>query len=784
MAATSFCHPSNDPKTPNKPSNNPISASKIRVIVRVRPFLPHEFTPNNGNRVSCISLLDQDSQSQDEVAVYLKDPYTSRNECYQLDSFYDQEDDDVFQIFEKEVSPMMHHIFNGCNATVFAYGATGSGKTYTMQGTEEHPGLIPLAMSNIIYMCQNTGSTAHLSYYEVYMDRCYDLLELKATEISVLDDRDGQIHLRGLSQVPVRTMSEFLDVFASGVQRRKVAHTSLNDVSSRSHGVFVISVVSTPDETGRSVCGKLNLIDLAGNEDNRRSCSEGIRLQESAKINQSLFALSNVIYALNNNQPRIPYRESKLTRILQDSLGGTSRALMVACLNPGEYQESVNTVGLAARSRHVSNFVPSTHKLETPKTNVDMEAKLRSWLESKGKAKTAQQRLGPFISPILKKTPSSIMSSAKKSVTFCTSVNVERTSINQDAQNTTESRTFADSFRNLIDDEAAFDSFKEDNDRREIEHDVNKAAAWETYQDLPMEPLSKGVNSQITNVSKDAVPQSPLLESKGKAKTSHQRLEPFHSPILKKTPSSIMNSAKKSVTFCTSVKAERTSMNQDAQQTTESRTFADSFRNLMDDEAAFDSFKEDNDRREIEQEVNKAASDLPDEPLNKGVNSQITNVSKDAVLQSPLSKGVNSQITNVSKDAVLKSPLSKGVNLQITNVSKDTVLQSPLSKGVNAQITNQNGTPLDKFSARSSAMKSCLVQEYIDLLNNASREELLELKGIGEKRADYIIELREESPLNSLSDLEKIGLSLKQAKNLFTKSAKKLFEYKEDSTID
>ncbi|KAI5441430.1 hypothetical protein KIW84_010777, partial [Lathyrus oleraceus] len=129
-----------------------------RVIVRVRPFLPHEFT-SSSNRVSCISLLDQDSQSQDEVAVYLKDPYTSRNECYQLDSYFDQEDDIVAQIFETEVSPMMPHISNGCNATVFAYGATGSGKTYTMQGTEEHPGLIHLAMSNIIYVCQNTGST-------------------------------------------------------------------------------------------------------------------------------------------------------------------------------------------------------------------------------------------------------------------------------------------------------------------------------------------------------------------------------------------------------------------------------------------------------------------------------------------------------------------------------------------------------------------------------------------------------------------------------------------------
>ena len=172
--------------------------------------------------------------------------------------------------------------------------------------------------------------------------------------------------------------------------------------------------VSTPCDDGSSavVTWKLNLIDLAGNEDNRRTCNEGIRLQESAKINQSLFVLSNVIYALNNNKPRVPYRENKLTRILQDSLGGTSRALMVACLNPGEYQEPVHTVSLAARSRHISNSVPSAQKQDTPNVKPDMETKLRAWLESKGKTKSAQ-RMKAFGSPLMSKASSSL-SSLKK----------------------------------------------------------------------------------------------------------------------------------------------------------------------------------------------------------------------------------------------------------------------------------------------------------------------------------------------------------------------------------
>lgn len=271
-----------------------------------------------------------------------------------MDSFFDQKDDNVSQIFSREVDPLIPGIFHGCNATVFAYGATGSGKTYTMQvimlfnflllsvlfplirkekiqiteiqgqkkfkfillysfflgfivvrcpilmtvrnidhlfintrnyplglikyllrryvstcfmiqGTDELPGLMPLVMSAVLSLCKKMGSTAEISYYEVYMDRCYDLLEVKAKEIVIRDDKDGQIHLSGLSRVPVLSMSEFNEVFSCAVQRRKVAHTGLNDVSSRSHGVLVISVSSlTGDASGAVVTGKINLIDLAG----------------------------------------------------------------------------------------------------------------------------------------------------------------------------------------------------------------------------------------------------------------------------------------------------------------------------------------------------------------------------------------------------------------------------------------------------------------------------------------------------------------------------------------
>ncbi|KAM1037932.1 hypothetical protein ACFX13_033417 [Malus domestica] len=619
--------------TPAK-SANPNSISKVRVIVRVRPFLPQEIAAGNGDQTPCASVVEQESDSSaEEVVVYLKDKDTSRNECYRLDSCFAQEDNNVGRIFSREVCPLIPGLFHGCNATVFAYGATGSGKTYTMQGTDEMPGLMPLAMSKILSMCQSTGSSVELSYYEVYMDRCYDLLEIKAKEITVLDDKDGQIHLRGLSRVPVKSMSEFYEAFSCGIQRRKTAHTGLNDVSSRSHGVLVIAV-STPhdDGSGDFVTGKLNLIDLAGNEDNRRTFNEGIRLQESAKINQSLFALSNVIYALNNNLSRVPYRESKLTRILQDSLGGMSQALMITCLNPGEYQESVHTVSLAARSRHITNFVPSAHKQETPKVKVDMEAKLRAWLESRGKTKSAR-RIEAFSSPLLGKTPSSSIANVKKRNINLSSMK-SKVNTNRSAC-TAKERKITIPMRNIFDNESVVDS--------------NLENAQFAAKDNKQEGNAGGGGS--------------IFESNTSLHDTFPLCEPSN------------------------------------------------------------------------QEENSPGSSLRKalSPINTNIN------------QKPLNETL---FTN--GDCTPKTP-------SLATCTKNMF-----------QIT---GTPLDKFTACGSNLKKFLLQEYIDFLNTANREELLELRGIGVKMAEYILELRETSPLKSLNDLEKIGLSTKQIVNLFNKAA-------------
>ncbi|CAH2074473.1 unnamed protein product [Thlaspi arvense] len=611
-----------DSKTPVKTKVlGSSSISKVRVVLRVRPFPRLEVSDDR----SCVSVIGGDAGDASEVAVCLKDPDSCRNESFKLDAFYGSGDDNVKQIYNREVNPLIPGIFRGLNATVLAYGATGSGKTFTMQGIDELPGLMPLTMSTILSMCEKTGSRAEISYYEVYMDRCWDLLEVKANEIAIWDDKDGQVHLKGLSSIPVNSMSDFNEAYSCGVQRRKVAHTGLNDVSSRSHGVLVVSVTSEG-----VVTGKINLIDLAGNEDNRRTGNEGIRLQESSKINQSLFALSNVVYALNNNLPRVPYRESKLTRILQDSLGGTSRALMVACLNPGEYQESLRTVSLAARSRHISNNISLNPKVETPKVKIDMEAKLQAWLESKGKTKSSH-RMMAIRSPLI--GTNQTQSSVKKLGCHRSATTAESAKLAGNGQ-----RDAFVTARNLFGEETTAASH-----------------LWEPIQSLHLASPTK-------DDEKDTSAEENMLESEAKLRDKLSGLEKKYTEL---------------------------------------------------------------------------------SPLREAL--------------SPI-------------DSNAKPNSADGCSPILKSMTPKTPLLSANTEKMRLEGTCQ------KFDAWSTKLKTSLIKEYINFLNTANREELMELKGIGQKMAEYIIELRGRSPLKSLSDLEKIGFTSRQVHNLFKRATEGILE--------
>ncbi|EFJ29923.1 hypothetical protein SELMODRAFT_409936 [Selaginella moellendorffii] len=555
-------------KTPVTASPMKPRRSKVRVVSRLRPFCLDE-----AERNQCVR------KSEDTIEIC--DEKTTQIESFKLDCCYG-ESDDLAQIFKAEVEPVIPLLFCGCNATVFAYGATGSGKTYTMQGEEQNPGLMVLGLMHILSLAERDAKCKiELSYYELYMERCYDLLEPKSGELPILEDSDGNIQLRGLAQVQVKSLKEFQDLFAKGCSNRKIGVTGLNAASSRSHSVLVVTVTNTDEEnTTLPLVGKLSLIDLAGNEDTRRSGTDGIRLVESGRINQSLFVLSNVINALNANEKRVPYRDSKLTRILQDSLGGTSCALMIACLSPGSYMEAAQTLRLAVRSDMV-NF--------------------------------------SFLS---------------------------------DEFNSSRTET---SYR-----ESAIFSIVED------------VPALENGQETNTDPKEKPEEAEEVCSSLETNSCSPF------AKEANVRQE------------------------LTSI----TSQEDDMQCTPQEKTFV---------------------------------------PSN-----------------SPPLSSMLRNLGSSLREALTPLPIN-------FTPQRSLELCTPRYDDVQ-QISNCGWTAVERFTNNSRDLQGALLKEYLDILNTGTREDLLSLKGVGKKRADAILKLREancEAPFNQLRDLQKIGLSAKQAEKLF-----------------
>jgi kinesin family protein 22 len=251
------------------------------------------------------------------------------------------------------VKEMLDESFLGKNGTIFAYGQTGSGKSYTINGVEDHPGLIPQSLQYL--MSQKTAQTSiSVSFIEIYNDRITDLLSERNLDIR---EQNRQIVLHGQSLIPISTMQEFENHQQRALERRSTASTNLNSKSSRSHYIVQLAIESIAGNKIRK--SKLHFIDLAGSEDNKRTGNQGARMKESGAINKSLFVLGQVVEALNKNAPRVPFRDSKITRVLQDSLGGTAIGIMIACCSPDRdhFLDTYNTLMFAVKSSNVKNEI-------------------------------------------------------------------------------------------------------------------------------------------------------------------------------------------------------------------------------------------------------------------------------------------------------------------------------------------------------------------------------------------------------------------------------------------
>ncbi|XP_068514653.1 kinesin-like protein KIF17 isoform X3 [Anas acuta] len=296
------------------------------------------------------------------------------------------------QIYNEVAYPLVEGVTEGYNGTIFAYGQTGSGKSFTMQGVVDpstEKGIIPRAFEHIfesIQCAENTKFLVRASYLEIYNEDVRDLLGADTKQkLELKEHPEKGVYVKGLSLHTVHSVVQCERIMEMGWRNRAVGYTLMNKDSSRSHSIFTIHMeICTIDERGQDHlrAAKLNLVDLAGSERQSKTGATGERLKEATKINLSLSALGNVISALVDGRCKhIPYRDSKLTRLLQDSLGGNTKTLMIACLSPADnnYDESLSTLRYANRAKNIKNK-PSIN--EDPK-----DALLREYQEEIKKLK-------------------------------------------------------------------------------------------------------------------------------------------------------------------------------------------------------------------------------------------------------------------------------------------------------------------------------------------------------------------------------------------------------------
>ncbi|KAI8071186.1 kinesin heavy chain [Gilbertella persicaria] len=269
-------------------------------------------------------------------------------------------------VFDYSIKTIVDDVTAGYNGTVFAYGQTGSGKTFTMMGAdiddENTRGIIPRIVGqifdSIMAAPSNLEFTVKVSYMEIYMEKVRDLLNPTQDNLPIHEDKTHGVYVKGLLEVYVGSTEDVYEVMRNGSGNRVVSATNMNAESSRSHSIVVITITQKNIDTGAAKSGKLYLVDLAGSEKVGKTGASGQTLEEAKKINKSLTALGMVINALTDGKSsHVPYRDSKLTRILQESLGGNSRTTLIINCSPSSYNEAetLSTLRFGMRAKTIRN---------------------------------------------------------------------------------------------------------------------------------------------------------------------------------------------------------------------------------------------------------------------------------------------------------------------------------------------------------------------------------------------------------------------------------------------
>ncbi|XP_060637179.2 kinesin-like protein KIF18B [Anolis sagrei] len=350
----------------------PAEEGSVMVVVRVRPQTPREQEANRQSvvQVAGNSMLVFDPEESNlsgfPVSFQAQDSASKRkgkNLTFAFDRVFGESSTQA-EVFENTTKGILDSVLNGYNCSVFAYGATGAGKTHTMLGSEKEPGIMYLTMRELYKKIEARKEEKHcevlISYQEVYNEQIHDLLDPKGP-LTIREDPEKGVVVQGLSFHQPKTAAQLLEMLRQGNLNRTQHSTDINATSSRSHAVFQIYVKQQDCMIGTThdlQVAKMSLIDLAGSERASVANTKGERLREGANINRSLLALINVINSLadaKSKKNHIPYRDSKLTRLLKDSIGGNCRTIMIAAISPSalSYEDTYNTLKYANRAKEI-----------------------------------------------------------------------------------------------------------------------------------------------------------------------------------------------------------------------------------------------------------------------------------------------------------------------------------------------------------------------------------------------------------------------------------------------
>ena len=344
-------------------------SANVKVYCRIRP--ENEKEKQSGMK-TCITPTSENSVKIITEAVGVdtgKDSSKNKSENFQTftyDSVFppETEQEKIFNIVAK---PLINSALEGINGTLFCYGQTASGKTYTMEGIHNDPkimGVIPRMMQYIFILIEKANSEIEYSvkcqYYQIYNEKIQDLLDIRKKDLSIREDKNKGIWVEDCTEIYVSSQEEMYAVFKEGSNNRTVSATNMNKGSSRSHSLFVVTIFQRNTITGSSKTGRIYFVDLAGSEKmSKTGIESGKGLKEAQNINKSLMTLGMVINSLTEGAKHIPYRDSKLTRVLQESLGGNSMTNLVITVSPNflNQSETLSTLRFGQRAKLIKNKI-------------------------------------------------------------------------------------------------------------------------------------------------------------------------------------------------------------------------------------------------------------------------------------------------------------------------------------------------------------------------------------------------------------------------------------------